>query len=350
MTDRFLRACRKEPTDCTPVWFMRQAGRYLPEYRRLRERYRMLEICRNPELAAEVTIMPLRRFPLDAAIIFADLMMPLEAMGVPFDLQEGIGPVLPEPIRSPEDGEKLQVPDADEIAPATIQAIRLVKGALKGKPLIGFAGAPFTLASYLLEGRPSRDFALTKRFMLSQPKAWHSLMEKLTETVVRYLTAQVKAGVDAVQIFDSWVGCLCPCDYRQFVLPHMRRLFDETDKLGVPRIHFGTGTATLLPLMKEAGGEVIGLDWRVSLDEAWLTFHFDVAVQGNLDPAALLAPFEVVKGRALDILHRAHGRPGHIFNLGHGILPQTDPSVVAMLTDLVHEATLSSFPTAVKKP
>lgn len=339
MTDRFLRACRQESADCTPVWFMRQAGRYLPEYRRLRERYRLSEICRNPELAVEVTLMPLRRFPLDAAIIFADLMMPLEAMGVPFDLQEGIGPVLPEPIRSPDDVEKLKVPDADEIAPTTLQAIRLVKCELNRTPLIGFAGAPFTLASYLLEGGPSRDFALTKGFMLSEPKAWHALMAKLTDTVVRYLTAQVKAGADAVQIFDSWVGCLCPCDYRQFVLPHMRRLFAETDKLKVPRIHFGTGTATLLPLMKEAGGEVMGLDWRVPLDEAWRTLNFEVAVQGNLDPATLLASFEVVKERALDILRRANGRAGHIFNLGHGILPQTPPDHVARLVDLVHQAT-----------
>ncbi len=339
MKDRFLRACWRQPTDCTPVWFMRQAGRYLPEYRRLREQYTLREICQHPELAAEVTLMPLRRFPLDAAIIFADLMTPLEAMGIAFELREGVGPIVTQPIRFPADVERLRVPAEDEIAPATLEAICLVKAELNGTPLIGFAGAPFTLASYLLEGRGTRDFVATKQFMFSEPQAWHRLMEKLTELVVRFLRAQVRAGVDALQVFDSWVGCLCPCDYREFVLPHMKRLFEETADLGVPRIHFGTGTATLLPLMKGAGGEVIGLDWRLPLDEAWQLLGNDVAVQGNLDPAALLAPFELLRTRTLDILRRAGNRTGHIFNLGHGILPQTDPGNVARLVDLVHEAT-----------
>ncbi len=340
MTARFLKACWRQPTDRTPVWFMRQAGRYLPEYRQLRERYKMLELCRHPELAAEVTLLPLRRFPLDAAIIFADLMTPLEAVGVAFDLQEGVGPVIADPLRSSADVERLRIPDAEEeIAPATLQAIRLVKQELNSTPLIGFSGAPFTLASYLLEGRGTRDFVITKQFMFSEPSAWHRLMEKLTALVIRFLRAQVRAGADAVQIFDSWVGCLSPTDYREFVLPHMKRLFAETADLGVPRIHFGTGTATLLPLMREAGGEVMGLDWRVPLDEAWRSLNYEVAVQGNLDPAVLLAPFPIVRKRALDILKRAQRRPGHIFNLGHGILPQTDPENVARLVDLVHEVT-----------
>lgn len=318
---------------------MRQAGRYLPEYRKLRERYGFWELCKNPELVVEVTLMPLRRFPLDAAIIFADLMTPLEAAGVKFELREGVGPVVEEPIRSLRDVENLSVPEAGEIAPETLEAIRLVKAELNGTPLIGFAGAPFTLASYLVEGKGTRDFALTKGFMFSEPKAWHRLMEKLTTLVVRFLRAQAAAGVDAVQIFDSWVGCLSPKDYEAFVLPHMKRLFEETNGLGIPRIHFGTGTATLLNLMKEAGGEVIGLDWRVQLDEAWQRLNFDVAIQGNLDPAVLLGPFDLVRERTLDILRRAGGRAGHIFNLGHGILPQTDPDTVARLIDLVHSTT-----------
>ncbi|MFN4179305.1 MAG: uroporphyrinogen decarboxylase, partial [Armatimonadota bacterium] len=338
MRERFLRACKRQQTDCTPVWFMRQAGRYLPEYRKLREKFGFWELCKNPELAAEVTLMPLKRFPVDAAIIFADLMTPLEAAGVKFELREGVGPIIEEPVRSLKDVENLLVPEAEEIAPETLQAIRFVKEELNGIPLIGFSGAPFTLASYLVEGRGTREFALTKQFMFSEPKTWHRLMEKLTSLVIRFLKAQVTAGVDAVQIFDSWVGCLSPDDYAAFVLPHMKRLFEETNELGVPRIHFGTGTAALLPMMKEAGGEVIGLDWRVHLDEAWRRLNFEVAVQGNLDPATLLGPFELIQKRALDILKRAGGRAGHIFNLGHGILPQTNPDIVARLVDFVHSA------------
>jgi uroporphyrinogen decarboxylase len=233
---------------------MRQAGRYLPEYRKLRERYGLLELCKNPELAAEVTLMPLRRFPLDAAIIFADLMTPLEAMGVKFDLREGVGPIIEDTVRSPSNVDRLSVPDGEEIAPQTLQAIKLVKEQLDGTPLIGFAGAPFTLASYLVEGKGTKDFAATKQFMFSEPKAWHTLMEKLTTVVIRFLRAQVESGADALQVFDSWVGCLSPEDYREFVLPHMKRLFEETAELGVPRIHFGTNTTTLLTMMKEAGG------------------------------------------------------------------------------------------------
>ncbi|MCS7266075.1 MAG: uroporphyrinogen decarboxylase [Armatimonadetes bacterium] len=344
MKDRFLRACRKQPTDCTPVWFMRQAGRYLPEYRRLRERYSILELCKKPELAAEVTLIPLRRFQLDAAIIFADLMTPLEAMGVKFELKEGFGPIIETPIRSLSDVNKLHEPDGEEIAPETLQAIVFVKGELKGKPLIGFAGAPFTLASYLIEGKGTRDFAVTKQFMFSEPKGWHLLMEKLTNVVIKFLKSQVSAGADAIQIFDSWVGCLSPNDYREFVSPHMKRLFRETENLGVPRIHFGTGTATLLMLMKEAGGEVIGVDWRIPIDEAWQRLNFEVAIQGNLDPAVLLAHFEKVRERALDILKRIDGRNGHIFNLGHGILPQTDPDNVARLVDFIHSASRQISP------
>lgn len=321
---------------------MRQAGRYLPEYRRLRERYGLMELCRHPELAAEVTLMPVRRFAVDAAIIFADLMTPLEAMNIPFEVQEGIGPTLPEPFRSPDAVQKLSVPDGDAIAPFTMQAIRIVKRELKGLPLIGFAGAPFTLACYLIEGGPSRDFAQTRSFMFRYPNAFHQLMAKLTEMVIRYITAQVQAGADAVQIFDSWVGCLSKADYRQFVLPHMNFLFERTASLKVPRILFGTQTATLLPLMRQVGSEVIGLDWRVPLDEAWQTLDFAVAVQGNLDPAVLLADWQLIAQRTLEILRQAEGRAGHIFNLGHGLLPQTNPSVVARLVDFVHETTLRS--------
>ncbi len=343
MKDRFLLACWKQPTDCTPVWFMRQAGRYLPEYRRLRERYSILEICKHPELAAEITLMPLRRFPLDAAIIFADLMTPLEAMGVKFELREGVGPIIETPVRYTCDVDRLFEPEAEEIAPGTLQAIRIAKRELNGKPLIGFAGAPFTLASYLIEGKGTRDFAATKQFMFSETRAWHRLMEKLTNVAVKFLKSQVAAGADAIQIFDSWVGCLSPEDYREFALPHVKRLFSETEKLGVPRIHFGTNTATLLPLMKEAGGEVIGIDWRIPIDEAWQKLNFEVAIQGNLDPATLLGPFEFVRERALDILKRTSGRAGHIFNLGHGILPQTDPDNVARLVELVHFASQKMF-------
>jgi len=315
---------------------MRQAGQYLPEYRELREKCGSLELCKNSELAAEVTLMPPRRFPLNATIVFADLTIPFEAMGAKFELREGVEPVTEDTVHSLGDVEGLRVPEAEEIAPQTLQAIKPVKGERNGTLPIGFASAPFTLASYLVEGKGARDFTATKQFMFSEPKAWHALMEKLTTAVIRFLKAQVEAEANALQVFDSWVGCLSPEDYREFFPPHMKRLFDETENLRIPHIHLGTSMATLLTVMKEVGGEVIGLDWRIPLDVAWQTLNFEVAAQGNLDPATLLGPFELVRQRTLDILERAGRRPGQIFNLGHGILPQTDPDTIARLVDLVH--------------
>ncbi|MDR7483855.1 MAG: uroporphyrinogen decarboxylase [Armatimonadota bacterium] len=340
MTDRFLRACRREPTDCTPVWFMRQAGRSQPEYRALRERYALLDICRTPELCAQVTLRPVAQLGVDAAILFADIALPLAGLGVAFDLVEGQGPVISHPIRRDADVAALRPFEPERDVPYVLEAIRLVRGA-SPVPLIGFAGAPFTLASYLIEGRGSRDCLLTRRTLLEAPALWDRLMAHLTDATLAYLRAQVAAGVQAVQVFDSWVGALAPSDYERAVLPHMRRLFDGLRELGVPTIHFGTGTAGLLRLMAQAGGDVIGVDWRIRLDDAWAQIG-EAGIQGNLDPAALLAPFEVVERAARDILAQAGGRRGHIFNLGHGVLPETPVDHLRRLTDLVHHATLAS--------
>jgi uroporphyrinogen decarboxylase len=338
VTSRFLRACRGEPTDCTPVWCMRQAGRYLPEYRALRERYGFLEMCKTPEVAAEVTLLPLARFPLDAAILFADILLVLEPMGVGLEFSRGDGPVIHRPVRSRRDIEALAAVPAAVALPFVLETVRVVRAKLAGRvPLIGFAGAPFTLASYLIEGHGSRTYAHTKSLMYHDPAAWHLLMERLSAAVVDYLREQIAAGAEAVQVFDSWVGCLGPDDYRTFVLPHMRTALGALAGAGVPVIHFGTGTAALLELMGEAGGDVIGLDWRVDLDEAWARVGDGVAVQGNLDPVALLAPPEEIRRRVARILERASGRPGHVFNLGHGVLPQTPIEHVATLVEAVHE-------------
>jgi uroporphyrinogen decarboxylase len=334
--DRFLKACRREPTDCTPVWFMRQAGRYQPEYRELRKKYSLLEIATTPELCAEVTLLPVRQLGVDAAILFSDIMLPLGPMGVCFQIQENVGPVIERPIREPKDVERLRPLEPEDDLPFMLEAIRLLRQELE-VPLIGFAGAPFTLSSYLIEGGPSGAFTRTKALMYEQPALWHSLLRKLTDTVATFLRAQVRAGAQALQIFDSWVGCLSPQDYREFVLPHMQRLFAELKGLNVPVIHFGVGTGSLLKLMKEAGGGVIGLDWRVELGEAWAELSHDVAVQGNLDPAVLLGPWDAIERRALEVLKKANGRPGHIFNLGHGVLPETSPDVLKRLVELVHE-------------
>ncbi len=338
MNDCFLRACRREPVDRTPIWLMRQAGRYLPEYRALREKYDMLTLCTTPELAVQVTLQPLQRFDLDAAILFSDIMIPLGGIGVKFKIVESVGPVVANPVRDQRDVDALRVavPEAD--VPFVLEAVRLLRRELDGKvPLIGFAGAPFTLASYIVEGKPSRDFLRTKRLMHCDPAAWHTLMSKLADTVSAYLLAQVRAGVQAVQLFDSWVGALSPRDYREFVLPHSKRIFDALALTGVPRIHFGTGTATLLELMKEAGGDVIGLDWRVPLDQAWRRLG-DVALQGNLDPALLLTTPDIVARHAREILDQVNGRAGHIFNLGHGVLPDTPIENVERLIEVVHES------------
>jgi len=336
--NRFLRACRRESVDCTPVWFMRQAGRYLPEYRKIRDKHDILTICRTPELCAQVTLLPVLKLGVDAAILFSDIMLPLGAMGVEFELKENLGPIISNPIRDKESVKALRIVEPEEAVPFVLQAIRLIRTELKGQvPLIGFAGAPFTLASYLIEGRPARDFTCTKSLMYSEPAVWHALLEKLTQVVTRYLGAQIQAGVQAVQLFDSWIGCLSPPDYQEFVLPYSRRIFEGLREDGVPCIHFGTGTATLLELMKEAGGDVIGIDWRMELDKAWARLGYEVAIQGNLDPAVLLGPFERVEKCVRDILQRAGNRPGHIFNLGHGIRPETPVDHVAQLVEIVHE-------------
>jgi uroporphyrinogen decarboxylase len=337
MNDRFLRACRRQPVDATPVWFMRQAGRYMAEYRALRARHTMLELCHTPELAVEVTLQPIRRFPLDAAIIFSDLLLPLKPLGLPFDFVKGEGPQVERPVRSEADVDRLSRFEPREHLPAPLEAIRLVKAELAGLvPLIGFAGAPFTLASYAIEGGHSSHYAHTKALMYGNPKAWHRLCSVLADVAAEYLVAQVEAGADVVQLFDSWVGALSPADYHEFVLPHSSHVFDRLKATGVPAIHFGTGTTTLLPLMAQAGGDVVGADWRIPLDDAWKLIGEDRAIQGNLDPTLLLGPLDRLVAGADDVLRRAGGRVGHIFNLGHGILPGTPVEQVEALANHVH--------------
>jgi uroporphyrinogen decarboxylase len=337
VNDRFVRACRREPVDATPVWFMRQAGRSFAAYRKLRERYGILELAKTPDLCAEVTMMPVRELGVDAAVLFADIMLPLEPRGVGVRNEPEVGPIIDRPIRSPADVATLRPFDPAEVA-FTLDAIRLVKRELDGAAgVIGFSGAPFTLACYLIEGRPSRDFATAKAFMYREPTAWHDLMERLSVMVVGYLQAQVDAGADVVQLFDSWVGGLGPADYREFVQPYVQRIFAGLQ--GVPTIHFGTGTAALLELLAEAGGDVIGLDHRVSLADSWRRLGHYRGVQGNLDSARLLAGWEATRAGALAVLDEAAGRPGHVFNLGHGVLPQTDTDLLRRLVDLVHEQT-----------
>ncbi len=339
MNERFLKACRREPVDCTPVWFMRQAGRYMPEYQAVRASHSILEVCKTPELAAQVTLQPVERFPVDAAIIFADILLPLEPMGIRFDFAEGEGPIIQNPIRDRADVERLQVSDGSALAYVG-DSIKQARKALSGLvPLIGFAGAPFTLASYAIEGGGSKQYLVTKQFMYREPEAWHRLMDKLARVVTNYLQLQIQAGAQAVQLFDSWVGCLSPGDYEEYVLPHVQLIFEGLKREGVPLIHFGTGTSALLRLMRKAGGDVIGVDWRVHLDEAWATIGYDVAIQGNLDPVSLFAPLHEIERRVEDILRRAGGRPGHIFNLGHGVLPNTPMEQVAATVELVHKLT-----------
>ena len=337
MNDRFVRACRREPVDATPVWFMRQAGRSFAAYRKLRERHGILELAKTPDLCAEVTLMPVRDLGVDAAVLFADIMLPLEPMGVGLRIEPDVGPIIDRPIRSAADVAALRSFDPAEVS-FSMDAIRLVKRELDGTAgVIGFSGAPFTLACYLIEGRPSRDFATAKAFMYREPAAWHDLMGRLSVMVVAYLRAQVDAGANVVQLFDSWVGGLGPADYREFVQPHVRRIFAGLH--GIPAVHFGTGTASLLELLAEAGGDVIGLDHRVSLGDAWRRVGRDRGVQGNLDSARLLAGWEATRAGAQAVLDEAAGRPGHVFNLGHGVLPETDTDLLRRLVDLVHEQT-----------
>jgi uroporphyrinogen decarboxylase len=320
------------------VWFMRQAGRVLPEYRAMRERWSLIDICRAPELCAEVTLQPMRRMPLDAAVMFADIMLPLVGIGIDLELVDNVGPVIRRPIRNAADVVSLRPIEPTADVPFVLETISLVKRELgPARAVIGFAGAPFTLASYLIEGRPSREFGLTKTLMYAEPVLWHELMERLTSIMTAYLRAQVTAGVDALQLFDSWVGALTPQDYAEYVEPYSRRIFAALASADVPMIHFGTNTAGLLDLMKTDGATVIGVDWRVPLDEAWARVGFHLGLQGNLDPAALLAPRAVMEAKAFDVLRRAGGRPGHIFNLGHGLLPSTPLDNVLRLVDFVQE-------------
>ena len=338
MWDRFLRACRREPVDATPVWFMRQAGRYMAEYRAIREKHTLLQICRQPELACEVTLQPVRALGVDAAILFADILLPLEPMGSPFEFAAGEGPVFDHPVRTAADVAALRVIDPEESLGHVLAAIRMIRQELDGKtPLIGFAGAPFTLASYLVEGGKSAHYAKTKQMMYSEPELWGALMTKLAEVVRRYLRAQITAGAQAVQLFDSWIGALSPTDYREFILPHVRHILQDVATTGVPVIHFGTGTASLLELQKEAGGSVIGVDWRTPLGGARQRLGNDVAVQGNLDLLLLFAPRPLLERRVVEVLEAAGPAPGHVFNLGHGILPETSPDSVRFVADVVHE-------------
>ncbi|MGZ3525692.1 MAG: uroporphyrinogen decarboxylase [Thermodesulfobacteriota bacterium] len=333
----FLRACRREPTDYTPIWLMRQAGRYMKEYRALRKKYSFLEMCKNPELATKVTLQPIEKFKLDAAIIFSDILIPLEPMGVEFEFAKGEGPVFHHPLRQIKEVEKLRIFEPEEEISFLMKAIRIVREELEGKiPLIGFSGAPFTLASYIVEGGHSKNYILTKSLMYENRPTWDALMEKLSEMLIRYLNAQIRAGVQALQIFDSWAGCLSPHDYGEYVLPYSKKIIEGIDK-SVPVIHFATSHSTLFALMKRAGGDVIGVDWRVDISEAWGRIGYDVAIQGNLDPVALLAPVDLIEKEVKRILDGVKGRPGHIFNLGHGILPNTPVENVSALVDLVHE-------------
>lgn len=332
----FLRACRRLPTPVTPVWFMRQAGRYMPEYRLLRQKYTLLELCYHPELAAEVTLQPVKALGVDAAILFADILLPVIPLGLGLEFAAGEGPLIRKPIRSLADVMALPPIHPETDLGYVLQAIRILRGELKDIPLIGFSGAPFTVASYMIEGGASRDFHHTKTLMHAAPESWHALMDRLSTVLSDYLLAQIGAGAQAVQLFDSWVGALSPQDYARFVLPYSRRIARAVQPTGVPLIHFGTNTATLLPLIKQAGGDVIGLDWRVPLDEGWALLGKDVAVQGNLDPALLLAPLPAIRRGVEDVLRRAAGRVGHIFNLGHGILQHTPVEHVRAVVEMVH--------------
>jgi uroporphyrinogen decarboxylase len=336
---RFLATCRGEPTDATPVWFMRQAGRCLADYRALRERYAILEIAKTPELACRVAAMPVEQLGVDGAVLFADIMLPLEGMGVSLEIQPEVGPIVHHPIRTMADVERLRVADPEESVPYVLETIRMLRAELGERAaVIGFSGAPFTLACYLIEGRPSRDYAQAKALMYRQPDVWAALMEKLTGQMTVYLRAQIAAGADVVQLFDSWVGALGPGDFARYVLPWSRRIFDGV-RGPAPTIYFGTGTAGLLELIAQAGSDLVSVDWRVPLDEAWARIGLDRGIQGNLDPIRPLAGWAAAEEGMKDVLARAGGRPGHVFNLGHGVMPETDPDVLRRLVDRVHEET-----------
>jgi uroporphyrinogen decarboxylase len=332
----FLMACRRQPTRYTPIWLMRQAGRYMKEYRTLRKKFSFLEMCKNPELAAKVTLLPIEKLKVDAAIIFSDILLPLEPMGVKLEFTRNEGPILRNPIREIRQVDSLQIIEPEEDLPFLMETIRIVRKELEGRiPLIGFSGAPFTLASYIIEGGHSTNYVLTKGLMYKDRSAWDRLMEKISEVLVRYLTAQVRSGVQALQLFDSWVGCLSPSDYEEYVLPYSKKVIEGAGK-SVPIVHFATSSSTLLERMKLAGGDVIGVDWRMNLGEAWIRLGYDVAIQGNLDPVVLLGKPDLIEKEVKRILSEAGGRPGHLFNLGHGILPNTPVENVAFLVETVH--------------
>ncbi len=333
----FIRACKSQPTDRTPVWFMRQAGRYMAEYRAVRKQHSLLDICKKPSLAAEVTITAAEILGVDAAIIFADLLLPLEVMGLPFHFSAGEGPVIEKPVRSKEDIDNLRTDRSAELGYVSEAVSIVAKHFVDRVPVIGFCGAPFTLASYMIEGGGSRNYVHAKKLMYNHPQDWDALMGKLVAVTTAYSAEQVKAGADAIQIFDSWVGCLSVEDYRRYVLPHVTGMVKQLQKTGAPIIYFGTDSATLLPAMKETGADVIGLDWRVPLNEGWSRLNHETAVQGNLDPVLLFANWNELKARAEEILRLAAGRPGHIFNLGHGILPETPVESVKNLAKFVQE-------------
>ncbi|MBW1679638.1 MAG: uroporphyrinogen decarboxylase [Deltaproteobacteria bacterium] len=333
----FFKACRQEPTEYTPVWLMRQAGRYLKEYRAIRKKVDFLTMCKTPDLAAEVTLQPVEKLGVDAAIIFSDILLPLEKMGIELEFSQRDGPVIHNPIRTEKEIGSLRIIEPEEDVPFVLEAIKKVCKALNEKiPLIGFSGGPFTLASYIIEGGHSQNYINTKKLMYHNPAHWHLLLEKLGEVVTRYLNAQIESGVQVIQVFDSWAGCLSPQDYTEFVFPHSRYVFRGLKK-DVPAIHFATGTSTLLELMQKAGGNVIGIDWRINLSKAWERLRYKVGIQGNLDPVTLFAPIPIIKNRVKEILRSADNRPGHIFNLGHGILPQTPVENVIALVEAVHE-------------
>ncbi len=335
---RFIKACRGEAVDATPIWFMRQAGRYMKVYRDLKEKYTFLELCHNPELACEVTLQPLDVLGVDAAIIFADILLPLEPMGTGLEFNVGDGPSIPRPVRTHKDVENLKPVDAEGQLGYVGDAIRMVLKEIGSRlPLIGFCGAPFTLCSYMIEGGKSKEYTITKRMMYEAPETWELLMDKVCQVLIDYLKMQIAAGASAVQVFDSWVGCMSPHDYRKYILPYTRRVIKGAQETGVPVINFSTGTSSMLPLVKETGGDVFSFDWRIDLDQAWQTLGHDTPIQGNLDPNILFAPIPFIRERVLEIMKQANGRPGHIFNLGHGILQHTPVDHVKAVVEMVHE-------------
>lgn len=335
--DTFLKACRREPVEHTPVWLMRQAGRYMKEYMAIREKHSFLEMCRTPELACEVTLQPIRAFELDAAIIFADILLPLEGMGINLEFAKNEGPVISNPVRTRADIDAIRIINPEEDVPYLLEAIKMVRSELNGKvPLIGFAATPFTLASYIIEGQGSRNYLNTKTLMYSDPVGWHMLMDKIADVLITYLNAQVDAGAQTLQIFGSWDGCLGPRDYVEYALPYTKKVIESVNK-SVPLINFSTGTATYLDKVKDAGGDVVGVDWKINLDDAWNLIGHDKGIQGNLEPVTLFGPVENLRKRAKEIIDQAGGRPGHIFNLGHGIILGTPVDNVKALVDAVHE-------------